>query len=139
MPSGRDEIGRLSARLLDTTSQLRERAEERDRARGELENILTASPVVSLRYDVETRHFSYASPNIDRLLGISAEVAMADPGVVIEHFHPDTALQLRQALVGGAGRQGERLEFLLRFRRDRELGGLARSRSGLHGGIRTRR
>jgi len=118
VPSGRDEIGRLSARLLDTTSQLRERAEERDRARGELENILTASPVVSLRYDVETRHFSYASPNIERLLGISAEVAMAEPGVVIEHFHPDTALQLREALVGGAGRHGERLEFLLRFRRD---------------------
>ena len=79
VPSGRDEIGRLSARLLDTTAQLRERAEERDRARGELENILTASPVVSLRYDVGTRRFSYASPNIDRLLGMSADQAMAEP------------------------------------------------------------
>ena len=119
VPSGRDEIGRLSARLLDTTSQLKERAEERDRARGELENILTASPVVSLRYDVATRRFSYASPNIERLLGISAEVAMAEPGLVMEHFHPDSARQLRDALVGGAGRQGERLELLLRFRRER--------------------
>ncbi len=118
VPSGRDEIGRLSARLLDTTSQMRERAEERDRARGELENILTASPVVSLRYDVATRHFSYASPNIERLLGISAEVAMAEPDVVVEHFHRDSAHQLRDALVGGAGRRGERLELLLRFRRD---------------------
>jgi len=79
VPSGRDEIGRLSTRLLDTTAQLRERAEERDRARADLENILTASPVVSLRYDVGTRRFSYASPNIDRLLGISAEEAIASP------------------------------------------------------------
>ena len=106
VPSGHDEIGRLSARLLDTTSQLRERAEERDRARGELENILTASPVVSLRYDVETRRFSYASPNIERLLGISSEVAIAEPGVVIEHFHPDSARELREALVGGPGATG---------------------------------
>jgi PAS domain S-box-containing protein len=118
VPSGRDEIGRLSARLLDTTAQLRERAEERDRARGELENILTASPVVSLRYDVETAHFSYASPNIQRLLGISAEVAIAEPRVVIERFHPDSALQLRVALERGGGQDGEPLEMLLRFRRD---------------------
>jgi PAS domain S-box-containing protein len=118
VPSGRDEIGRLSVRLLDTTSQLRERAEERDRARAELENILTASPVVSLRYDVGTRRFSYASPNIDRLLGISAEEAMAEPGGVIERFHPDSANELRDALVEGSGRDGGRLEMLLRFRRD---------------------
>jgi len=118
VPSGRDEIGRLSARLLDTTSQLRERAEERDRARAEVEHILTTSPVVSLRYDVGTRRFSYASPNIDRLLGISAEEAMARPEVVIEHFHPDSARQVRDAMVEGAGRRGKRLEFLLRFRRD---------------------
>jgi PAS domain S-box-containing protein len=117
VPSGRDEIGRLSARLLDTTVQLREHAEERDRARGDLENILTASPVVSLRYDSETGHFSYASPNIQRLLGISAETAIAEPGVVIERFHPDSALQLRAALVRGAARDGEPLEMLLRFRR----------------------
>ena len=118
VPSGRDEIGRLSVRLLDTTSQFRERAEERDRARAELENILTASPVVSLRYDVGTRRFSYASPNIERLLGISAHVAMAEPGSVLERFHPDSAHQLRDALVDGSGRDGGRLEMLLRFRRD---------------------
>ena len=91
VPSGRDEIGRLSARLLDTTAQMRERAEERDRARGELENILTASPVVSLRYDVATQRFSYASPNIDRLFGISGEEAVASPGRIMERLHPDSA------------------------------------------------
>ena len=118
VPSGRDEIGRLSARLLDTTAQLRQRAEERDRARGELENILTASPVVSLRYDVGTRRFSYASPNIDRLLGISADRAMAEPRGVFERFHPSSAHQLRDALVGTAGHHGERVEILMRFRRE---------------------
>ncbi|MGD0378516.1 MAG: ATP-binding protein [Acidimicrobiales bacterium] len=118
VPSGRDEIGRLSARLLDTTAQLRERAEERDRARKELENILTASPVVSLRYDVGTRRFTYASPNIDRLLGISAEEAVAAPAGIIERIHPESANQVRDALAGGSRSDGERLEILLRFRRD---------------------
>jgi PAS domain S-box-containing protein len=118
VPSGRDEIGRLSARLLDTTAQLRERAEERDRARAELENILTASPVVSLRYDVKAGLFSYASPNIDRLLGISAEEALAAPGRIIERFHPDWADQLRDTLVDATEPEGGRLETLLRFRRD---------------------
>jgi PAS domain S-box-containing protein len=118
VPSGRDEIGRLSARLLDTTAQLRERAEERDRARAELEDILTASPVVSLRFDMGTQRFSYASPNIDRLFGISAEEAMASPGLIMERFHPDSANHLRDALVEGTTPTGERREILLRFRRD---------------------
>ncbi len=118
VPSGRDEIGRLSTRLLDTTAQLRERAEERDRARAELENILTASPVVSLRYDVGTRRFSYASPNVDRLLGISAEQAIASPRRVMERFHPDSADQFREALGDRTAGHGERLEILMRFRRD---------------------
>ncbi|HEY5025635.1 MAG TPA: ATP-binding protein [Acidimicrobiales bacterium] len=118
VPSGRDEIGRLSARLLDTTAQLRERAEERDRARAELENILTASPIVSLRYDVGTQRFSYASPNIDRLFGISAEDAIASPSRIMERFHPDSADHLREALVEGTAHNGERREILLRFRRD---------------------
>ncbi len=118
VPTGRDEIGRLSGRLLDTTAQLRERAEERDRARGELENILTASPVVSVRYDVATRRFSYASPNIDRLFGISAEEATAAPEGILARLHPDSADHLRDALLTDSTHNGERFETLLRFRRD---------------------
>ena len=49
----------------DTTAQLRERAEERDRARGELENILTASPVVSVRYDVASASPTRAPTSTD--------------------------------------------------------------------------
>ena len=117
-PTGGDEIGRLSARLLDTATQLRERAVERDRARTELENILTASPVVSLCYDVASRRFSYASPNIERLLGMSAEQAIADPAAVMRRFHPDSRHTLGAMLVGGAGQHGDRFQLLLRFRRD---------------------
>jgi PAS domain-containing protein len=118
VPTGRDEIGRLSAHMLQSATMLRERAIERDRARRELEDILTASPVVSLCYDVATWRFSYASPNIERLLGITAERAMSDPGAVMVRFHPDTTHQLRDAIVGGAGRHGERFDVLARFRRD---------------------
>jgi PAS domain S-box-containing protein len=118
VPTGRDEIGRLSVHMLSSATQLRERAVERDRARKELEDILTASPVVSLCYDVAARRFSYASPNIDRLLGITAERAMADPGAVMVRFHPDTNHRLRDEIVGGGGRHGERFDLLARFRRD---------------------
>jgi len=118
VPTGRDEIGRLSRRLLDTSAELRQRAEERDRARSELEDILTASPVVSLRYDVAARRFSYASPNIERLLGITAEEAMANPRAIDDRFHPESRHRLRDALRSGAGQGGARLEITLRFRRD---------------------
>jgi PAS domain S-box-containing protein len=118
VPTGRDEIGRLSSRLLDSAAQLRERAEERDRARGELEDILTASPVVSLRYDVAARQFSYASPNIERLLGITAANALADPRAIDDRFHPESRHRLRDALRSGAGQGGVRLQITLRFRRD---------------------
>ncbi|HLI73406.1 MAG TPA: ATP-binding protein [Acidimicrobiales bacterium] len=118
VPTGNDEIGRLAARMMTTSAQLVERAEERDRARSDLEHILTASPVVSLRYDVAGRRFSYASPNIERMLGITAEEATANPRAIDDRFHPDSRRELRDALVSGAGQRGDHLQIVLRFRRD---------------------
>jgi len=118
MPGGSDEIGRLSQRVVTAASQLRDRADERDGVRRQLEDILTASPVVSLRYDVAGRRFSYASPNLMRLLGITSEQALSDPASVVDRFHPDDAHRLRDLLVGALDRRGERVEIVLRFRRD---------------------
>jgi PAS domain S-box-containing protein len=115
-PHGRDEIGRLSARLEEAAAQVRAHAAERDRARHELTEIVTASPVVSLRYDVGRRAFSYASPNIDRLLGMSAEQVMADPHAVIARFHPDDEQTLRAAFVAGHGVGDDRVSMVLRVR-----------------------
>jgi PAS domain S-box-containing protein len=134
-PGGSDEIGRLSSRLITSTSQLRERVDERDKARRQLEDILTASPVVSLVYDVASERFSYASPNLNRLLGISAEEAMSDAACVTDRFHPRDAEHLRDVLVDAVNRHdatltdgtgdaqapqpsAERVEIVLRFRRD---------------------
>ncbi|MDE3086764.1 MAG: response regulator, partial [Acidobacteriota bacterium] len=117
-PAGRDEIGRLAARLEEAAGQVRRHIAERDRAREELTDILTDSPVVALRYDVAARRFSYASPNIERLLGITAETAMTDTAAVVERFHPDDEQQLRVALVEGRGGPGDRLSIMLRVRRD---------------------
>ncbi|HUC38489.1 MAG TPA: histidine kinase dimerization/phospho-acceptor domain-containing protein, partial [Acidimicrobiales bacterium] len=117
-PGGSDEIGRLSERLTVAASQLRDRATERDGARSQLEDILTASPVVSIRYDVASRRFSYASPNVSRLFGVTPEKVIEDPSIVIDRFHPEDAIRLRDLLVSASQRQGERVETLLRFRRD---------------------
>jgi signal transduction histidine kinase/HAMP domain-containing protein len=118
LPQGKDEIGRLAARLAHTTAELAARAEERDRARDQLEEILTASPIVSLRYDEESERFTYASPNVDRLLGVSAEDALTDPAAVAERFHPDDRERLSKALREGAVGRGDRVSLALRFRRD---------------------
>ncbi len=135
-PGGSDEIGRVSSRLVAAAAEIRARAEERDGVRRQLEDILTASPVVSLRYDLAARAFSYASPNVRRLLGISSEDAMADPTAVTSRFHPDDAQRLRDVLVEAFRRQqlfrtegaaaglssspAERVEISLRFRREPE-------------------
>ncbi len=118
VPGGQDEIGRLSARVMTSASELRDRAEELDGARRQLEDILTASPVVSMRYDVESRRFSYASPNVARLLGVSPEEAVADPDSVIDRFHPEDARRLRDEMVAALRSSSERVETVLRFRRD---------------------
>ena len=120
LPGGKDEIGRLAARLAHTTAELAARADERDRARDQLEEILTASPIVSLRYDEKTKRFTYASPNVDRLLGVSAVDALADPDALAERFHPDDRERLSKALRDGAVRRGDRVSLSLRFRRDPE-------------------
>jgi PAS domain S-box-containing protein len=109
-PTGRDEIGRLASRLA--------KASERDRARRELTDILAASPVVSLRYDVSSRRFSYASPNIEQLLGLGAEEAMADTDAVVGRFHPHDEHRLRTALAEGRGQGDDRLSMMLRVRAD---------------------
>jgi PAS domain S-box-containing protein len=135
-PGGSDEIGRVSQRLITAASQLRERAAERDRARRELEDILTASPVVSLRYDVDSQAFTYASPNVEKLLGISAEEVVSNPSSVVERFHPADAGRLAELLAEAARRHlaldggravssgadasmatDERVELALRFER----------------------
>jgi PAS domain S-box-containing protein len=116
--TGRDEIGRLASRLEEAAEQVRLHAAERDRARRELTDILTASPVVSLRYDVASRRFSYASPNIGQLLGLSDEEAVADTDAVVGRFHPDDERRLRAALAEGRGQGDDRLSMMLRVRAD---------------------
>ena len=115
-PVGRDEIGRLASRLEDATAQVRMHAEEAARVRAELTDILTASPVVSLRYDVASRRFTYASGNVEGLLGLSPEEVVADATTVMGRFHPDDEARLRQALAAGRGRNGDRLMVVLRCR-----------------------
>jgi signal transduction histidine kinase/CheY-like chemotaxis protein/HAMP domain-containing protein len=118
LPDGNDEIGRLAARLAHSTAELAARGEDRDRARDQLEEILTASPIVSLRYDEESKRFTYASPNVDRLLGVSAVDALADPDALAERFHPEDRERLSKALRDGAVGRGDRVSLELRFRRD---------------------
>ena len=116
-PVGRDEIGRLASRLEDAADQVRIHAEEAAASRAELTDILTASPVVSLRYDVASRSFTYASANCEDLLGLSPEQVLSDASEVETRFHPDDQKLLRQALVEGRGQHDDRLSIVLRCRK----------------------
>ncbi|HUO49741.1 MAG TPA: histidine kinase dimerization/phospho-acceptor domain-containing protein, partial [Acidimicrobiales bacterium] len=120
LPEGEDEIGRLASRFTRTTSELAAWAEERDRARDQLEEILTASPIVSLRYQDASRRFTYASPNVERLLGLSAGEVLADGGLLAGRIHPEDLERLAKAMEDGVVRRGDRVSLSLRFRRDPE-------------------
>ncbi len=111
-----DEIGRLALRLAEASRQLHERERERDRARAELEDLLTASPVVSVRYDAVARAVTYASPNIDRLLGITAGEVCAELTAATGRFHPDDLTRLRHELRGRRHADGDRIEMVIRLR-----------------------
>jgi signal transduction histidine kinase/CHASE3 domain sensor protein/ActR/RegA family two-component response regulator len=118
LPTGADEIGRLAERVAHAADELAAQAQVRERTRDELEEILTASPIVSLRYDASSGRFTYASPNVERLLGVGISEALDDPAGVIDRFHPRDRETLRGALSEGAVRRGDRVSLTLRFRRD---------------------
>ncbi len=115
-PVGRDEIGRLASRLHDAVVQVRVHAQEAARVRAELTDILTASPVVSLRYDVPSRRFTYASANAEALLGVSPAEIMADTGAVVTRFHHEDQTRLRQGLIEKLRHGEDRLSLTLRCR-----------------------
>ena len=121
-PVGRDEIGRLASLLQDAAEQVRLHAQEAARVRAELTDILTASPVVSLRYDVDSRRFTYASANVEGLLGLPPARVLSDPGTVVTRFHPEDEKRLRQALADGRGRGDDRLSLVLRCRSSETAG-----------------
>ncbi len=118
LPGGDDEIGRLSARLAEASALLRQRQHERDAARAELEDLLRTSPVVSFRVDTRRPAVTYASPNVERLLGLGAEAVCADFEVVRRRLHPDDLRWLAEQLRTRWSVDGERFDMTLRFRRD---------------------
>lgn len=140
LPTGHDELGRLGARLAETATLIGQHEEEHQRDRANLDDILSASPVVALRYDSSRNAFVYASPNITGLLGITPDQAMADASALLERLHPDdvrsaaaearsqmAALAMRTTTAGaaitgdqriGADRDpSSRIECRIRFRR----------------------
>ncbi len=119
---GSDELARLGERIIDADGLLHKREQERDRARAELEDLLTTSPVVSFRYDASERALVYASPNVDRLLGVSADQVLGDFDDLIAHLHPDDTrslmFSLERILRDPVRRGSDRMERVLRIKQN---------------------
>lgn len=137
LPGGADELGRLGRRLADTAALIYQHEEAHRRDRANLDDVLSASPVVALRFDSIRRTAVYVSPNIGTMLGISPAEVMTDADRLLELLHPDdvavirseaqhqiTALERAQVVEGQAaagptegGGCRQRTERRLRFRR----------------------
>ncbi len=124
VPQEPDELGRLGTRLVETAALLRRHERALQLSRESLDDILAASPVVSLRYDSRRGVLAYASPNVEAMLGVTATDVTADIGAFLDRLHPDDVSAIDQAVrdaVSGAT-DGERREHRLRFRRRGEGG-----------------
>ena len=124
VPVGPDELGHLGTRLVETAGLLQHHERALERSRQSLDDILAASPVVSLRYDSRRSVLAYASPNVDAMLGVPAERVTADIAAFLDRLHPDDVATIDRAVraaVAG-GRLGEHHQHRLRFRRRGEGG-----------------
>ncbi len=119
LPGGSDELGRLAGRLAETAALLRHHERALERSRESLDDILAASPVVSLRYDTQRGVLVYASPNVEAMLGVPAADIVDAIGAFVDRLHPDDVTTIDYAVRDAAAGQGhpERSEHRLRFRR----------------------
>ncbi len=119
LPGGTDELGRLGGRLAETAALLRHHERALERSRESLDDILAASPVVSLRYDTHRGVLVYASPNVEAMLGVSAVDIVNAIGAFLDRLHPDDVATIDEAVRDAAAGKGhpKRSEHLLRFRR----------------------
>jgi PAS domain S-box-containing protein len=115
-PPGGDEVTRLGRGLGRAASLLAEREAALREARAFLEHLVTSGPVAVLRLDLPEGMLSYASPNVERLFGLTVDEART-AGEWTSRIHPDDLLLLRSAVqrVTQASSAGETVEF--RFRR----------------------
>jgi PAS domain S-box-containing protein len=115
-PSSGDEVGRLGRGLQRAAGLLAEREAALRGARAFLEHLLTSGPVVVLRLALPEATLSYASPNVERLLGFTVDQART-AGEWTARIHPDDRPLLRAAVqrVTQESSAEETVEF--RFRR----------------------
>ncbi|MGH2734857.1 MAG: ATP-binding protein [Actinomycetota bacterium] len=101
LPPGRDEIGRLGATLAESARLLDERERELGEARRFLEALIERSPVAILRRDEESG-ITFASSNVERILGYPPEQIVHEPDFWEDNLHPDDRFE---ELVPGDGPQ----------------------------------
>jgi len=88
-PPTRDEIGKLETELVGSATLLAARNRELRQARGFLEHLILASPGVILRASSPDFAVTYASPNIERVLGFAPSEILGDTGFWIRQVHPE--------------------------------------------------
>lgn len=119
LPGGGDEVGRLGRQMAETAARIRQHEDAREQARANLDAIMAASPLVSLRYDIARHAVVYASPNIESTFGLRAQEVMADTGALARRLHPDDlqglAGHIRDAIASMP--PGPASEHHIRFRR----------------------
>ena len=104
----------LSRRRAYALALVAERTGELSETRSFLQRLLTAGPVVVLRFAVADHQISYVSPNIEHLFAVTEEKALA-PGFLRGMVHPDDLPGVDAALGSVAERRSDReiLEFRL--------------------------
>jgi PAS domain S-box-containing protein len=78
----------LTRRRVYAMALVAERTRELDQTQAFLQRLLTAGPVLVKRVTVADRQISFVSPNVERILGVSEQEALA-PGFLSGQVHPD--------------------------------------------------
>ncbi|MGQ0549631.1 MAG: PAS domain S-box protein, partial [Armatimonadota bacterium] len=79
----------LEQRILERTEELRMNEEALREAKAFLEHLIGTSPGIILVGNPGNPSLTYASPNIEQILGYAPEEILEVPGFWLEHIHPD--------------------------------------------------
>ncbi|CAN5489491.1 hypothetical protein BH20CHL6_BH20CHL6_02540 [soil metagenome] len=119
MPHGRstatDEIGDLGRALERSHRELRQREAALREARESLEQLITAGPVMMVRLSPPRGGTTYASPNIERLLGYRIADILGTERWWNEHIHAEDREQIRVRLERLVEARGSELDIRCRL------------------------
>ncbi|MCW2602489.1 MAG: domain S-box protein, partial [Pseudonocardiales bacterium] len=84
-----------------------------------MDALMESGPAVLYRISLAARAVDYISPNVVDVIGLTADMATADPGVLVARIHPDDLTRVRRGQAAVCREDAGVIEYRIRDLRGR--------------------